>query len=291
MTATGSDIEEALGELGAAIEEEWDIAPNPDNGQVEGLQGRGGAASAHADEWDQWIASIRAAIKSSRALTADGKSRALNLATPTRQASCRAVRQEVIDEIAASCGVELFRGFLQRVGNPPVDYVLRVDHECEEVRTADEVVGEILSGWPCMHEGKVKNYKKKRRGAREVPMADASLRALEGNSSRLKLVSFVRKQKPRERKIRHIVTADMLYLMLATNTKSYTTVSDLCRYLETTAPATAMTHIALDVLNKSVVNKQLVENTQMVDLVMEFYKTVAGLARAWARSHCRAVAN
>ena len=286
MTATESDVEEALGAcdaLEAALEDAWNIAPNPDNGQVEGLQGRGGAASAHADEWDQWIVSICGAIESSRALTADGKSRALSVATPTRRESCRAARQKAIGEIAASCGVKLFLSFLQRIGNPPADCVLPVDHdecECEQVRTADEVVGEILSKWPCMHEGKVKNYKAKRRGAREVSMADASLRALKGNSPRLKLVSFVRKQKPRESKLRHIVTADMLYLMLATNTKSYTTVLDLRRYLKTTAPALAMTHIALDVLNKSVVDKQLVENKQMVDLVMEFYKTVAGLARA-----------
>jgi len=143
--------------------------------------------------------------------------------------------------------------------------------EVEELSTQD-MVAQIRGKWGCMARKSVKDYKSKRSAVREVMRTDALLYKLEGNSAHTKLVAYVNKKKPNKKEGWVRTTADMLFLMLATKTKAYKTVSSLLRYIDKTPPAEAMAHICLDVLNKKA------DSEGMLDLVSNYHESVAQIA-------------
>ena len=131
------------------------------------------------------------------------------------------------------------------------------------------MVAQIRGKWGCMARKSVKDYKSKRSEVREVMRTDALLYQLEGNSAHTKLVAYVNKKKPDKKEGWVRTTADMLFLMLATKTKAYKTVSSLLHYIDKTPPAEAMAHICLDVLNKKA------DSEEMLDVVSKYHETVA----------------
>jgi len=143
------------------------------------------------------------------------------------------------------------------------------EEEDEELSATQAKVAQIRAKWANLSRTSAKDHKSKAIAVRKVVCSDTLLHKLEGNSAHAKLLAYVGKKKPdkKERWVR--TTADMLFLMLATKTKKYKSLSSLRRYLDTTNSSVAMTHICLKVLNKKA------ESETVVDLVKSFHETVA----------------
>jgi len=143
------------------------------------------------------------------------------------------------------------------------------EEENEELSATQAKVAQIRAKWANLSRTSAKDHKSKAIAVRKVVCSDTLLHKLEGNSAHAKLLAYVGKKKPdkKERWVR--TTADMLFLMLATKTKKYKSLSSLRRYLDTTNSSVAMTHICLKVLNKKA------ESETVVDLVKSFHETVA----------------
>ena len=143
------------------------------------------------------------------------------------------------------------------------------EEDDEELSATQAKVAQIRAKWANLSRTSAKDHKSKAIAVRKVVCSDTLLHKLEGNSAHAKLLAYVGKKKPdkKERWVR--TTADMLFLMLATKTKKYKSLSSLRRYLDTTNSSVAMTHICLKVLNKKA------ESETVVDLVKSFHETVA----------------
>lgn len=136
--------------------------------------------------------------------------------------------------------------------------------------TTAETVQKIIGELPDL-KNRLTDLKGKRRKVRKVRKGDSSLVKLAGNSAHAKLFSYVRKTLPKKGYKWQRTTANVLYLMLATKTKSYKCVSSLIKYIGETHPDEAITHICLDVLHKSS------DFEKIVELVMSFHASVAQL--------------
>jgi len=247
--------------------------------------------------WQEWIGKANSALKKCRALDASATKSALIVLKNAFHATCVDEQKEAIAEVVALCSCKVIRSITKRIGKPPCGCALSSseDEEEEEAKAgkkadkgaesdkvqeaSDSEEGEVLTTeatvkkildepiWAFMQ--KANRYKAKPRAAREVLMSDKSLRKLEGNSARSKLVAFVSTKEPAKDSKWHRFAADCLFLMLATKTEPYATVADLLKYLAKTEPADAMTHICMDVLNLALEN-----DVKILDQVQDFHEVV-----------------
>jgi len=137
--------------------------------------------------------------------------------------------------------------------------------------TTDKRVKRIVDSWANLKS--LKAHRECSMPLREVRDTDDALRDLEGACAHAKLVSYVRKQQPAEKNARVQNIANMLYLMLATDTPEYSDVASVIQYTKNTKRELAQTHICLDILNKSADDKRSLE------VVFNFHEAIAEFAK------------
>ena len=146
--------------------------------------------------------------------------------------------------------------------------------EIDKDLCVEAVVDTILGEYPLFgEEGNLADHNAGGKKLREVKATDQSIAKMDGASAHAKLVSYVGTKKPELNPHQRRLTANVLYLMLATVTKEYTTLPQLLKYLRQTKPSTAMAHICLDVLNKKP------KGNNLLAFVANFHEVAAQLAK------------
>jgi len=281
-TASISEIDEAFGddgdtELAALLEAELAKPEEEDVPEVLDASDDEDRPLVHPKK--VWLGKVLQEITKSKTLSEDRKADArAALARYKSESDAVAVYNAFVER----CG-ETWCAILDRVGAPPGGWQPLPAAAAEVADESDEEpevaplcthdrVQRILGSWRAYKA--IPNFKTQRAAVREVKDTDTNLHRLEGRCAYEKLVAWVGAALHPHGQPRSSVEeyAKMLYLMLATNTKEYTNVAGLIKYLDRTPPERAMAHICLHVLNKSV------DDERAVDRVVAFHLAVAKVA-------------